>query len=105
MAEGGWYEVRSFGRGITMIREPHHSEDVKSYLIEGEDRVAVLDTGIGVGGFPELVAAISQRSPVVLQTHAHWDHIGASHRFPEVLVHPAEAAGLAAGYPAERFTA
>ena len=30
---------------ITMIREPHHSEDVKSYLIEGSRDVAVLDTG------------------------------------------------------------
>ncbi|MFN8593087.1 MAG: MBL fold metallo-hydrolase [Thermomicrobiales bacterium] len=103
MADSGWYEVQDFGRGITMIREPFHSEDVKSYLVEGEERVAVLDTGIGVGGFPELVAAASGRPPVVLQTHAHWDHFGASHQFPQVFVHAAEAAWLAEGFPADRY--
>ena len=35
-----------------MIREPHHVEDVKSYLIEGSRDVAVLDTGTGAGDFP-----------------------------------------------------
>lgn len=103
MDDHRWFEVRRFPHGITMIREPHHSEDVKSYLIEGERDVAVLDTGMGVGDFAGLVAGLSDRRPRVLQTHAHWDHIGASWRFDEVLVHPAEADGLRAGYPAERF--
>ena len=71
-----------------MIREPHHREDVKSYLIEGSRDVAVLDTGTGAGDFAGLVASLSSRRPRVLQTHADWDHIGASFRFDEVLVHP-----------------
>lgn len=103
MTERDWFEVRRFPHGITMIREPHHVEDVKSYLIEGARDVAVLDTGMGVGDFAGLVARLSDRRPRVVQTHAHWDHIGASRRFAEVLVHPAEADGLRAGYPADRF--
>jgi glyoxylase-like metal-dependent hydrolase (beta-lactamase superfamily II) len=86
-----------------MIREPHHYEDVKSYLIEGSRDVAVLDTGTGAGDFVGLVASLSSRHPRVLQTHADWDHIGASFRFDDVLVHPFEAETLRAGYAADRY--
>ena len=101
----GWFEVRRFPHAVTMIREPHHREDVKSYLIEGSRDVAVLDTGTGAGDFAGLVASLSSRHPRVLQTHADWDHIGASFRFDEVLVHPSEAEKLRAGYAADRFAA
>jgi glyoxylase-like metal-dependent hydrolase (beta-lactamase superfamily II) len=101
----GWFEVRRFPHGITMIREPLHIEDVKSYLIEGGRDVAVLDTGTGAGDFAGLVGSLSSRRPRVLQTHADWDHIGASFRFEEVLVHPSEGEKLRAGYPADRFVA
>ena len=53
----GWFDVRRFANGVTMIREPHHREDVKSYLIEGSRDVAVLDTGTGAGDFVGLVAS------------------------------------------------
>jgi glyoxylase-like metal-dependent hydrolase (beta-lactamase superfamily II) len=86
-----------------MIREPHHVEDVKSYLIEGSRDVAVLDTGTGAGNFRGLVASLSMRRPRVLQSHADWDHIGASFRFDDVLVHPSEADKLRAGYAADRY--
>jgi glyoxylase-like metal-dependent hydrolase (beta-lactamase superfamily II) len=97
--------VRRFANGVTMIREPHHREDVKSYLIEGSRDVAVLDTGTGAGDFAGLVASLSSRRPRVLQTHADWDHIGASFRFDDVRVHPSEAERLRAGYAADRFMA
>ena len=98
-----WYEVERFADGGTMIAEPLHSEDVKSYLVEGREAVAVLDTGMGVGDFVGLVAQLSDRPPIVLQTHAHFDHIGASGAFSRVMVHPSEAAEPAAGYPSDRF--
>jgi glyoxylase-like metal-dependent hydrolase (beta-lactamase superfamily II) len=105
MTDQDWFEVRQFPHGVTMIREPHHREDVKVYLIEGSRDVAVLDTGTGAGDFAGLVASLSPRQPLVLQTHAHWDHVGASHRFDNVLIHPAEADDLRAGYPADRYMA
>ena len=67
MPEQGWFEIRRFPHAVTMIGEPHHFEDVKSYLIEGERDVAVLDTGLGVGNFAGVVAALSSRRPRVLQ--------------------------------------
>jgi glyoxylase-like metal-dependent hydrolase (beta-lactamase superfamily II) len=105
MSDGEWFEVVRYPGAVTMIREPHHSEDVKVYLIEGEQDVAVLDTGMGVGDFAGLVGALSPKRPRILQTHAHWDHMGASHLFDDVLVHPTEAAGLRAGRPASNYAA
>ncbi|MBA2596805.1 MAG: MBL fold metallo-hydrolase [Chloroflexia bacterium] len=103
MADRDWFEVQRLPHAVTMIREPHHSEDVKSYLVEGEEDVAVIDTGTGAGDFAGLVAALTSRRPRLLQTHAHWDHIGASCRFEDVLVHRTEAEALRAGLTAERY--
>ena len=103
LPDRGWFDVRRFPHAVTMIREPHHREDVKSYLIEGSRDVAVLDTGTGAGDFIGLVASLSTRRLRVLQTHADWDHIGASFRFDDVRVHPSEAETLRAGYAADRY--
>lgn len=103
MTRKGWFEVQRFPAGVTMIAETGHWENVRSYLVEGERDVAVLDTGMGVGDFAGLVASLSHRSPIVVHSHAHFDHIGASAAFERVLVHPAEAGALRAGYPNERF--
>jgi glyoxylase-like metal-dependent hydrolase (beta-lactamase superfamily II) len=99
----GWFDVKRFPHGVTMIAEPGHYEDVKSFLIEGDRDVALVDTGMGVGDFAGLVASLTDLAPVVLHTHAHFDHIGASHRYERVLVHPTEADDLRAGYPNEKF--
>src|SRR5215217_5690884 len=105
LQDQGWFEVRRFPHAITMIRESHHREDVKSYLIEGSRDVAVLDTGTGAGNFAGLVTSLSSRHPRVLQTHSDWDHIGASFRFDDVLVHTSEAEKLRAGYAPDRYVA
>lgn len=97
----GWFDVSQIGPGVWSIAEPGHQEQVHSYLIEGERDVAVLDTGMGVGDFRKIVAELSDRDPIVIQSHAHWDHIGASARFERVLIHPAEQDDLRHDIPAE----
>jgi glyoxylase-like metal-dependent hydrolase (beta-lactamase superfamily II) len=103
VARRDWYTIEKVGHGITVIQEWFTTEDVKTFLIEGERDVAVLDTGYGVGDFAGLVARLSSRDPLVLHSHAHWDHIGDSHRFERVLVHPSEADDLRRGEPHESY--
>lgn len=86
-----------------MIAEPGHHEDVKSYLVEGDREVAVLDTGMGVGDFAGLVRSLSDKLPIVLHSHAHFDHIGASADYERVLVHASEADVFRTGCPNEQF--
>jgi glyoxylase-like metal-dependent hydrolase (beta-lactamase superfamily II) len=103
MTSHGWFDVVKFPDGVTMIAEPGHYEDVKSFLVEGDDRVAVLDTGMGFGNFKELADSLSSKPPIVLLSHAHFDHIGDAWKYEQVLVHPAETNDLRAGYPLERM--
>lgn len=99
-----WFRVWEDRPGIWVIEEPLHSEGVKSYLIIGTERAALIDTGMGVGDIRALVTSITDRPIVVLQSHAHNDHIGGSFQFDDVLIHPAEADDLARGMIAERLT-
>lgn len=92
-----WFDVRSTGDGVFIIEEPFHVERVKSYLIVGTDRAALIDTGTGVGDMCALVEEMTDRPVVVVQSHAHWDHIGGSWRFEEVWIHEAEVDAIRAG--------
>jgi glyoxylase-like metal-dependent hydrolase (beta-lactamase superfamily II) len=93
MAGKPWFEVHWERDGIGWIQEPL----VKSFLIEGERDLAVLDTGMGVGDFAGVVASASSRVPLVVQTHGHWDHVGSSYAFERVLIHPNDADALRGG--------
>ena len=99
----GWFDVVQFDHGVTMIAEPGHYEDVKSFLVEGEESVAVLDVGMGFGDFKTLADSLSSKPPIVLLSHAHFDHIGDAWKYDDVRVHPSEADDLEAGYPLERM--
>lgn len=103
MTSRDWFDVRRFPHDVIMIAEPGHNEDVKSYLVEGDQYVAVLDVGMGFANFKALADSLSDREPIVLLSHAHFDHIGDAHKYERVLVHPAEADALRAGVPNDRM--
>ena len=97
----GWFDVREVATDIVVFEEPLHSENVKSYLVLGTVRAALVDTGMGVANLGREVAAITALPVVVLQSHAHFDHVGDAWRFDDVRVHASEAAALERGRTAE----
>jgi len=98
-----WFEVRTPEPGIFTIIEPLHEEEVKSYLIVGDERALLLDTGMGVGDIRVLTESLTDKPVFVVDSHAHWDHIGGNHLFDEIWIHAAEADRLDAGVPNERL--
>lgn len=86
-----WYDVRHADPGIFIIEEPHHTERVKSYLIEGEESAMLIDTGMGVGDMGGLVTSLTDKSVFLVNSHAHVDHIGSNNQFEERWIHEAEA--------------
>lgn len=92
-----WFAVTEPQPGIFTIEEPFHDERVKSNLIVGSERAVLLDTGMGVADIREVVDALTDRPITVVNSHAHWDHIGDNHRFDEILIHEAESDYLQAG--------
>lgn len=54
------------------------------YLIVGEKKAALLDSGVGVGNIRELAESITDKSVMVILTHGHIDHIAGSGAFEEI---------------------
>lgn len=54
------------------------------YLVEGDRRAALLDTGSGVGRLRPVVERLTQKPLTVLITHGHIDHAMGSGEFSEV---------------------
>jgi glyoxylase-like metal-dependent hydrolase (beta-lactamase superfamily II) len=99
----GWFEVREPEPGIFTIVEPLHSEEVKSNLVVGEERAMLIDTGMGVGDIRAVVEGLTDRPVFVVNSHAHWDHIGGNWRFEEIWIHEAEADRLPKGVGNEKL--
>lgn len=76
---------------VHAILEPHHFEQVISYLILGEEAAVLLDTGMGVGNVRALVEEMTDKPITVVNSHYHWDHIGDNHRFGHIAIHAVEA--------------
>jgi glyoxylase-like metal-dependent hydrolase (beta-lactamase superfamily II) len=99
----GWFSVRRVHDGVTIIGEPLHAEDVKSFLVEGRDRALLIDTGTGVGDIGALVRGLTALPITVLTSHAHWDHVGGNRHFSEVLAPEGARAAMAEGWDDERM--
>ena len=105
MTAHAWFNVQQIGPTSWSIEERLGDDVCRSYVVAGDRDAAVLDTGEGVADFAGLVASLTDRDPLVLHSHAHWDHIGASHHYQRVLVHASEAGALRAGVAHEHFMA
>jgi glyoxylase-like metal-dependent hydrolase (beta-lactamase superfamily II) len=89
--EDSWFQVGRIREGIYMISEPHHFQEVKSYLVVGEHRAALIDTGMGIGNIKAIAEKLTDREIIVINTHSHFDHIGDNWRFGEIAIHKNEA--------------
>ncbi|MDR2655777.1 MAG: MBL fold metallo-hydrolase [Oscillospiraceae bacterium] len=55
-----------------------------AYLVEGDEKAALLDTGSGLGSLKECVERLTDKPLVVLLTHGHVDHAMGADEFGEV---------------------
>lgn len=69
---------------------------VNAFLVEGEEKAALIDTGCGIGHLAETVRELTDKPLVILITHGHFDHDGGVKQFPGVPVylHPADGEAM-----------
>ena len=79
-----WFEVYQVNADTFALLEPRHEEEVISYLALGSERAALIDTGMGISDVRAEVERLTDLPVVVVNTHAHFDHVGGDHRFGEV---------------------
>jgi glyoxylase-like metal-dependent hydrolase (beta-lactamase superfamily II) len=79
-----WFEVYRVASGVLAIYEPHQSEETIGYLIMGEKRALMFDTGMGIGDLKALTAQLTHLPVIVLNSHTHDDHVGNNWQFDTV---------------------
>jgi len=68
---------------------------VNAFLVEGEEKAALIDTGCGIGCLAETVRELTDKPLIILVTHGHFDHDGGVKQFPGVPVYLHDADGTA----------
>jgi len=93
-----WYDTQRLADDVTLIFEPHMKPFYRCNIwhVRGRDRDMLVDSGMGVVSLSRHVALVTERPPIAVATHTHWDHIGSHHEFAERAVHALEADVLAA---------
>ena len=81
LPEETWFEVYKVAPGTFAIYEPHQFEETISYLIVGTKQALLFDTGMGIGNIKAVVARLTSRPIVVLNSHTHNDHVGGNWQF------------------------
>jgi len=81
----GWFEVYRLPGLVFALYEPRQAEHVFSYLIVGEKRALLFDSGFGIGRIDQVVKKLTPLPVVVLNSHTHYDHVGGNYAFAEIL--------------------
>jgi len=79
-----WFEVYKVAPGAFAIYEPHQSEETISYLVLGEKRALLFDTGMGISDLRKVTNELTRLPIVVLNSHTHDDHVGDNWQFETV---------------------
>ena len=81
-----WFVVYRLLEGTYAIYEPFQFEEAISYLLEGEDRAVLVDTGTGIGDIKAVVAELTALPVSVVLTHEHYDHVAGAWRYDSITV-------------------
>lgn len=94
-----WFTVEQIDEDTYVISEYKHREETHCYLLLGENKALLIDTGLGVANIKEVVDKITSLPIMVVVTHVHWDHIGGHKYFDCLAVHENEKEWLMGKFP------
>lgn len=79
-------------KNITLIEcnKPNSNGSVSIYLVEGEDKCLVIDTGYKVDSFLQFVKQHTNKPLILFLTHGHFDHSGNIDDFDTVYMNQAD---------------
>lgn len=83
-ASDPWFEVYKVAPAVFAIYEPHQSEEAISFLIVGDRRAMLFDTGMGISDLRKVTAELTRLPIVVLNSHTHDDHVGNNWQFETI---------------------
>ena len=79
-----WFAVEDVAPGVVAIGEPRFHQFNWSYLITGQRRALMFDTGTGVRDLALVVRSLTSLPVTALPSHIHYDHTGCINNFANV---------------------
>jgi glyoxylase-like metal-dependent hydrolase (beta-lactamase superfamily II) len=79
-----WFEVYKIEPDIYVFYESGQFEEAISYLVVGNGKAALIDTGCGIGNVKLLAEEFTQLPIMIVNTHSHYDHVGQNYMFDEI---------------------
>lgn len=74
----------------TWVGSGHLAANESLYLVEGNDKAVLIDSGTNIPDLDKIVASITKKPVMLLATHAHPDHVGSAKYFPELYLNPGD---------------
>lgn len=93
-----WFTIEKIDDSTHIISEYRHWEETHCYLLEGDGRALLIDTGLGICDISAEVKKLTDKPVTAVATHIHWDHIGGHKYFPDFYAHEAELNWLNGGF-------
>lgn len=78
--------VTDLGDGIINITAPPMR--FQQYLVIGEDKALLIDSGFGLGSLKKIIDGLTTLPVILVNTHGHPDHGGGNAEFGAPLLHP-----------------
>lgn len=89
-----WFTIEKIDNETYVISEYKHC-----YLLFGNNKCLLIDTGLGVENIRKAVESITNLPIQVVTTHVHWDHIGGHKDFENISVFVTEKEWLSIKFP------
>ena len=79
----------------TWVGSGHMIASETLYLVEGNNKVLLIDAGTNIKGLDKIVASITKKPVMLVATHVHPDHTGASiDAFPEIFINQGDTVNI-----------
>lgn len=83
----------------TWVGTGHLLYNESLYIVEGNDKAVLIDTGMKIAHLDKIVASITKKPIMVVATHVHRDHVGNVGYFPEVYINPGDTVNIPHAMP------
>jgi glyoxylase-like metal-dependent hydrolase (beta-lactamase superfamily II) len=84
MATDGWFDVYQIDQNTYSIQEPHYWQQNIAYVLKGEQRAILIDTGSGTRDISRIAGMVTRKPMTAVASHMHYDHIGSHASFQNV---------------------
>jgi glyoxylase-like metal-dependent hydrolase (beta-lactamase superfamily II) len=97
MIKDSWFTIQVIDKKTYAISEYGHWEKVHSFLLIGEEKAVLIDTGLGIDNIKRVTDQLTDLPIEVITTHVHVDHIGSHGEFENIYVHGGDEDWLISG--------